>query len=58
MTGEFDEGDAIEITDAHGGLVAKGLARVSASDLSLALSSGSAAGVVVVHRDDLTVVLG
>ena len=58
VTGEFDEGDAIEITDAHGGLVAKGLARVSASDLSLALSSGSAAGVVVVHRDDLTVVLG
>lgn len=54
--GDFPDGAAIEVLDHNGGLIAKGLSRISASELEQVLRTGSAAGVVVVHRDDLTVV--
>ena len=50
VDGTFDAGDAIEIHDLRGEVVAKGLARCAASDLR----SGTERGVVV-HRDDLVV---
>jgi glutamate 5-kinase len=45
-TGDFVEGDAVEIVAEDGSVVAKGLVRVSASEFE-------SADDVVVHRDDL-----
>jgi glutamate 5-kinase len=53
--GEFATGDAIEVA-CVGELVAKGLARIPASEVRSLRASGSAPrDVVVVHRDDLVV---
>jgi glutamate 5-kinase len=46
--GDFDEGDAVEVIDESGVLVAKGLARVAGARLD----DGDS---VVVHRDDMVV---
>lgn len=46
VTGDFLEGDALDILDQRGELVAKGLAQVSAAALTDGVD-------VVVHRDDL-----
>jgi glutamate 5-kinase len=53
--GDFTTGDAIEV-DCDGELVAKGLARIGASEVASLLDAGEAPrDVVVVHRDDLVV---
>jgi glutamate 5-kinase len=46
--GDFDEGDAVEVLDLDGDLVAKGLARASAARLEQGEDP-------IVHRDDLVV---
>jgi len=51
--GEFHTGDAVEVCDRSGALVAKGLARVDAKEL--AETRGKRDAPVVVHRDDLVV---
>ena len=58
--GGFDEGDAVEVADADGAVFAKGISRISASDLLLVAglrSSQVPADVspVAIHRDDLVV---
>lgn len=56
VSGSFEKGDAVEVFDNEGSLVAKGIARLSAD--SLAESAGSHSDVVggeVIHRDDLVV---
>jgi glutamate 5-kinase len=62
VSGEFEAGDAVEIADAAGTVFAKGLVRVSATDLRAAagrrtgeLPDGAAHEVV--HRDDLVLTL-
>jgi glutamate 5-kinase len=55
VTGDFAEGEAVEVRGPDGVLVAKGLARLDAAALRDAVGDGVAEGLVVVHRDDLTV---
>jgi glutamate 5-kinase len=47
-SGEFSEGDAVEIVDERGALIAKGLSRTDAERWELE-------GDLCVHRDDLVV---
>ncbi|MCZ7532780.1 MAG: glutamate 5-kinase [Acidimicrobiia bacterium] len=47
-SGDFQQGDAIEVVDEDGNLCAKGVARVGAADAMIP-------GVEVIHRDDLVV---
>ena len=49
--GSFGAGDAVEVVDERGALVAKGLSRLTAAELG----AGRGDGTVVVHRDDLVV---
>ena len=51
--GPFRSGDAVEICDRAGGLVAKGLARLDSRELDAV--RGEREAPVVVHRDDLVV---
>jgi glutamate 5-kinase len=58
VSGEFAPGDAVEIADRAGTVFAKGLVRLSASDLRVAAGRRTAelpegASHEVVHRDDL-----
>ncbi|MGI9609338.1 MAG: glutamate 5-kinase [Acidimicrobiia bacterium] len=56
VTGEFDQGAAVEVNGADGQLLAKGLVEHSAEDLrSLAGKPSSDAGGVAIHRDHLVV---
>jgi glutamate 5-kinase len=63
VEGDFDRGDAVEVVDPDGQVIAKGLARAEADALRLArdLSQASDGGhdsdedTVVIHRDDLVV---
>ena len=52
---DFEAGDAIDIVDGEGNLVAKGIARLGAHDGIIGVSSSS---VVVVHRNDLVIFHG
>ncbi len=56
--GAFISGDAVEITDSSGALIAKGLARLGASVLFAPgdVDSGPS-GNVLIHRDDLVVLV-
>ena len=58
--GGFDEGDAVEVADADGAVFAKGISRISASDLLLVAGRRSSqvpadVSPVAIHRDDLVV---
>jgi glutamate 5-kinase len=59
VEGTFEPGDAVEIVDGRGTMLAKGLARTSADRLRDAAdrpgSDGLAPGETAVHRDDLVV---
>lgn len=56
VDGAFDRGDAVEVLDGSGKLVAKGLAGLSAEALRGVLGEHtSVAGGEVIHRDDLIV---
>jgi glutamate 5-kinase len=56
VDGEFVRGDAVEICDASGRLVGKGLAGLAAATLRKVLGQHtSVAGGAAVHRDDLIV---
>ena len=59
--GSFLEDEPVEICDLTGHVIAKGLARVSAEDLPLALKSNHSgtqgASSILVHRDDLVVLV-
>ena len=59
IEGSFEPGDAVEILDDAGQLVAKGLIRRSAQEVAAELTAGSAPrDPVLVHRDDLVVLVG
>ncbi len=55
VEGRFDRGAAVEVFDADGRMVAKGITRLSASEIRSTLGRRSGAGVPdeVIHRDDL-----
>lgn len=60
VSGDFAAGDAVEIVDAAGGVIAKGLTRLDAAGAQAASGHRSndtdvATAGVVVHRDDLVV---
>jgi glutamate 5-kinase len=56
VDGEFPAGAAVEVLDADGTLVGKGLVRFGANDLEEARGQhSSVAGGEVIHRDDLVV---
>ena len=58
VEGDFTSGDAVEVVDGAGGLVAKGLAGLSASMLErVAGQHTSEAGGEVIHRDDLVLLV-
>jgi glutamate 5-kinase len=50
VEGDFDPGDAVEVVDPGGQLIAKGLVRVDAGSLR---SGGTDRPSLVIHRDDL-----
>jgi glutamate 5-kinase len=59
VDGTFDRGEAVEVVDASGGLVAKGIVRFGSDDLRTALGRHSSqVGGEVIHRDDLVVLTG
>jgi len=59
IEGAFDEGDAVEIIDEQGALVAKGLIRCGASEAAaLVAQTEPSSDPVLVHRDDLVVLVG
>lgn len=59
VEGSFDHGSAIEVRSHDGRLIGKGLARVASSDLLRMIATDSPEpGQVVVHRDDLVVLVG
>lgn len=54
--GEFSRGDAVEVLDGSGGLVAKGISRFGSAELAETAGRHSdAIGGEVIHRDDLVV---
>ena len=56
VSGTFERADAVEVADADGNVLAKGLVRLSSTELSEALGShSSVVGGEVIHRDDLVV---
>jgi glutamate 5-kinase len=58
VTGDFVEGDAVEVLGPDGQLVGKGLAAMAAEALRAAAGKHSAeAGGVAIHRDDLVVLV-
>lgn len=58
VDGVFTRGDAVEVVDAAGSLVAKGIVRFDAEDLRSALGKHSSqVGGEVIHRDDLVVLV-
>lgn len=58
VEGAFDGGAAVEVINATGGLVGKGLVGMSAADLGEVLGRhSSVAGGEVIHRDDLAVLV-
>lgn len=58
VEGQFSIGDAVEVVDEAGGLVAKGLVRVGSSMLErVAGQHTSEVGGEVIHRDDLVVLV-
>jgi glutamate 5-kinase len=58
VDGQFSVGDAVEVVDVEGSLVAKGLVRVGSSMLStVAGRHTSEVGGEVIHRDDLVVLV-
>jgi glutamate 5-kinase len=58
VEGDFTNGDAVEVVDAAGELVAKGLAGLSASMLQRVTGQHtSEAGGEVIHRDDLVMLI-
>ena len=59
-TGDFDEGELVEVLDEGGSLVARGLALISSGDLERFTENSGATLVdgpspVVIHRDDMVV---
>lgn len=58
VTGQFSVGDAVEVVDRAGNLVAKGLVRIGSSMLGkVAGRHTSEVGGEVIHRDDLVVLI-
>ena len=58
IEGKFVAGAAVEVVDADGGLVGKGLAGMSSRDLGAVLGEHSSiAGGEAIHRDDLVVLV-
>jgi glutamate 5-kinase len=56
VAGTFERTDAVEVADAAGDILGKGLVRLSSSELGEAIGShSSVVGGEVIHRDDLVV---
>jgi len=54
--GQFEAGDAVEVFDLGGHLVAKGIARLSAGEVTAAMGRRSENGELI-NRDDLVVLV-
>jgi len=58
VSGTFERADAVEVIDAGGSIIAKGLVRLSSAELTGAIGShSSVVGGEVIHRDDLVVLI-
>ncbi len=58
VDGVFERGDAVEVVDEDGELVAKGIVRLGSDDLAAAIGHHSSiVGGEVIHRDDLVVLV-
>jgi glutamate 5-kinase len=58
VDGQFAVGDAVEVIDGNGALVAKGLVRIGSSTLETVVGRHtSEVGGEVIHRDDLVVLI-
>ena len=58
LAGDFAEGAAVEVKDARGSLIGKGLVRFSAQKLAEVLGRHSSdVGGEVIHRDDLVILV-
>ena len=56
VSGSFERADAVEVHDANGRLVAKGIVRIGSTELREVIGHHSSlAGGEVIHRDDLVV---
>jgi glutamate 5-kinase len=55
VEGEFAAGDAVEVVDQSGVLIAKGQVQVGSGEYRRASDEGSVSGLVVIHRDQLVV---
>ncbi len=55
IDGDFGSGEAIEVFDGDGVLIAKGQVQVGAAKFLRAQERGELAGMIVVHRDQLVV---
>ncbi len=53
--GDFIAGDAVEVFDGTGVLLAKGQVQVGAADFQRAAGAGEREGMIVIHRDQLVV---
>jgi len=54
--GTFEPGDAVDVTGPGGGVIARGITRLSSGELSAAIGHHSSrTGGEVIHRDDLVV---
>jgi glutamate 5-kinase len=58
LAGDFAEGAAVEVKDARGSLIGKGLVRFSAQKLAEVVGRHSSeVGGEVIHRDDLVILV-
>lgn len=58
VEGQFADGDAVEVVDVAGGLIAKGMVRIGSAMLNkVAGQHTSEVGGEVIHRDDLVVLV-
>jgi glutamate 5-kinase len=56
VSGTFDRAEAVEVADAGGSILGKGLVRLSSGEINAAIGSHSSViGGEVIHRDDLVV---
>ncbi len=58
MQGKFAAGDAVEVVDGDGALIAKGQVQVDVDEFHRAAGDSALAGLTVIHRDQLVVLTG
>ena len=58
VRGKFGAGDAVEVVDGNGALIAKGQVQVDVDEFHRAADDSALAGLTVIHRDQLVVLAG